>query len=101
MIARRYRLIAQIIATKEENKDLWKNTKLNSFEVQKIKKYAKKYSLSDFGEIFNSLRHLDRLSKTTNSDFPVLMLDLIHQIAVRTALPKVHQGDLASSANET
>ncbi|GEM_PF-1169121 len=100
MIARRYRLIAQIISTKEENKDLWKNTKLNSFEIQKIKKYTKKYSLSDFKEIFNSLRQLDRLLKTTNSDFTVLMLDLIHQIAVRTAQPKVYRGDSASSANE-
>ena len=88
MIARRFRLMAQVLITGVENQDLWKKNRVSPFEIRKIKTYNKKFSPSEITNLFYSLRHMDRLLKTTNSDFSILMLDFIDQISVRT--PTLH-----------
>ncbi|MDI9595840.1 MAG: hypothetical protein QM279_11540 [Atribacterota bacterium] len=88
MIARRFRLMAQVLITGVENQDLWKKNRVSPFEIRKIKTYSKKFSPSEITNLFYALRHMDRLLKTTNSDFSILMLDFIDQISVRT--PTLH-----------
>jgi len=83
MVARRYRLIHQILLIGVDNQDLWKKNKVSPFEIRKIKNFAKKYSPSEITNIFSLLRDLDRLSKTVHCDFSDLMLDLIAQISVK------------------
>lgn len=84
MIARRFRLIAQVLITGVENQDLWKKNRVSPFEIRKIKTYSKKFSPSEITNFFASLRHMDRLLKTINCDFSILMLDFIDQISVKT-----------------
>jgi len=100
MIARRYRLMAQVLITGVENQDLWKNNRINPYEIRKIKMYSKKYSPSEITNIFHSLRQMDRLLKTTNSDFSILILDFIDQISIRTSPPHSQSLPSISSLNE-
>jgi len=100
MIARRYRLMAQVLITGVENQDLWKNNRINPYEIRKIKMYSKKYSPSEITNLFHSLRQMDRLLKTTNSDFSILILDFIDQISIRTSPPHSQSLPSISSLNE-
>jgi hypothetical protein len=99
MITRRFRLIAQVLITGVENQDLWKKNRVSPFEIRKIKTYSKKYCPSEMTNFFASLRHMDRLIKTTNCDFSILMLDFIDQISVKTQLQDPQSEHSVSSLN--
>ncbi|HAX97996.1 MAG TPA: hypothetical protein DCY12_03685 [Candidatus Atribacteria bacterium] len=99
MIARRFRLMAQVLITGIENQDLWKKNQVSPFEIRKIKTYSKKYSPSEITNLFDSLRHMDRLLKTTNSDFSILMLDFIDLTSIRTPTLHSQPEQITSSPN--
>lgn len=67
-LTRRFRLLAQLYETEEEQRDLWQEKEVSSFEMKKTQKMKMYFAPSDIPRVFAALRMADRLLKTQSVD---------------------------------
>ncbi len=77
LLARRFRLIYQILESGETSTDLWKGSALNQFEMKKIQVTAKNFTLQEARTVLYTLAAVDRRLKTSPVDFEAMMLETI------------------------
>ncbi len=81
LLARRFRLFYQILECGETQKDLWKESTLNQFEMRKIQGAVRNFTLQEARSVLYQLAEADRLLKTSSVDFEKMMLGILLNIS--------------------